>query len=91
MGVSWCIVATVVLPFEVCIDIGKCVLRVGVGDGVVVGSGVGVGGVPGPGDVVDLLLGPGVGGGIAVVQICIGDVGGRVVRPIDGFGVFFGG
>jgi len=51
VGVSWCIVAVVVLPFEVCIEIMKCVLRVGVGG--MVRPGVGGG----------LLAGPGVGGG----------------------------
>ena len=53
VGVSWCIVAVVVLTFEVCIEIRKCVLRVGVGG--MVGPGVGIGG--------GLLGGPGVGGG----------------------------
>ena len=53
MGASWCIVAVVALPFEVCIAIRKWVLRVGVGG--MVGPGVGIGG--------GLLVGPGVGGG----------------------------
>ena len=56
VGVSWCIVAVAVLPFEVCIEIGKCVLRVGVGGDIMVGPGVGFGG--------GLLLRPGVGGGL---------------------------
>jgi len=53
VGASWCIVAVVALPFEVCIEIRKCVLRVGVGG--MVGPGVGIGG--------GVLGGPGVGGG----------------------------
>jgi len=56
VGVSWCIVVVVVLPFEVCIEIRKYILRVGVGG--MVGPGVGFGG--------GLLLGPGVGGGLRV-------------------------
>jgi len=53
VGVSWCIVEVAVLPYEMCIEMRKCVLRVCVG------------GMVGPGVRIDggLLVGPGVGGG----------------------------
>ena len=91
MDVSGYILASVAVPFEVCIEMGKCVLRIGVDGGLVIGPGVGVGLAVGPKIDVNRQVWHG-GGGVNVepsddgglIVTPPGDGGGFVFEPCDG-------